>query len=69
MESALYFFFLFAIGAIISVIHFLFLSGFSSILLSVILSALGLFFIGVAIPLFRGKRSWFSGFRQDFFGF
>ena len=68
MEAALYSFFLFAIGAIIPVAPFLFTSGPTAIIISVVLSAMGLFIIGSAITLFTGKSIWFSGFRQVVFG-
>ncbi len=68
MEAAITSFLLFAIGAIIPVIPFFFLSGLNAILLSAAFSALGLFLIGSAITLFTGKSIWFSGFRQVFFG-
>ncbi|MDP3466886.1 MAG: VIT1/CCC1 transporter family protein [Daejeonella sp.] len=68
MEAAITSFILFAIGAIIPVIPFFFLSGLNAVLLSAGLSALGLFLIGSAITLFTGKSIWFSGFRQVFFG-
>lgn len=68
MEAALTSFFLFAIGAIIPVIPFFFTAGTQAILLSTLLSGLGLFLIGSAITLFTGKSIWFSGFRQVIFG-
>jgi VIT1/CCC1 family predicted Fe2+/Mn2+ transporter len=68
MEAALYSFFLFTLGGIIPVIPFIFLSGYHAIVLSVILSATGLFLIGAAITLFTGKNVWFSGFRMVIFG-
>jgi VIT1/CCC1 family predicted Fe2+/Mn2+ transporter len=68
MEAALYSFFLFAIGAIIPVIPFIFATGYTAILLSVGMSAVGLFIIGSAITLFTGRSIWFSGFRQVIFG-
>jgi VIT1/CCC1 family predicted Fe2+/Mn2+ transporter len=68
MEAALSSFFLFAIGAIIPVIPFFFLSGFVAIAVSTLFSAVGLFLIGAAITLFTGRNVWFSGFRQVFFG-
>jgi VIT1/CCC1 family predicted Fe2+/Mn2+ transporter len=68
MEAALYSFFLFAIGAIIPVAPFFFLTGYTAILVSVGMSAIGLFLIGAAITLFTGKSVWFSGFRQVLFG-
>jgi vacuolar iron transporter family protein len=67
-EAALYSFFLFAIGAIIPVFPFMFLSGTNAILLSTAASAVGLFIIGAAITLFTGKNIWYSGFRQVLFG-
>jgi VIT1/CCC1 family predicted Fe2+/Mn2+ transporter len=67
-EAALYSFFLFAIGAIIPVFPFMFLSGTNAILLSTAASAVGLFVIGAAITLFTGKSIWYSGFRQVIFG-
>jgi VIT1/CCC1 family predicted Fe2+/Mn2+ transporter len=68
MEAALYSFFLFAVGAIIPVAPFLFLSGTTAIIISVALSAIGLFIIGSAITLFTGKSVWYSGMRQVVFG-
>lgn len=68
MEAAISSFVLFAIGAIIPVSPFMFTSGNIAIILSIIFSALGLFFIGGAITLFTGKNLWYSGFRQVFFG-
>jgi VIT1/CCC1 family predicted Fe2+/Mn2+ transporter len=68
MEAALYSFILFAVGAIIPVVPFFFLTGNTSILLSVGMSAAGLFLIGSAITLFTGRSIWFSGFRQVLFG-
>jgi len=68
MEAALYSFVLFAIGAVIPVIPFMFISGMTAVVFSVCLSALGLFLIGAAITLFTGKNVWYSGFRQVLFG-
>ena len=68
LEAAIYSFILFAIGAIIPVFPFLFLSGTNAIILSVSASAAGLFIIGSAITLFTGKNVWYSGFRQVLFG-
>jgi VIT1/CCC1 family predicted Fe2+/Mn2+ transporter len=68
IEAALSSFFLFAIGAIIPVLPFMFLSGNQAIVLSTLLSAIGLFLIGAAITLFTGRNVWFSGFRQVIFG-
>ncbi len=68
VEAAVYSFILFAIGAVIPVIPFMFMSGMNAIILSVLLSAAGLFLIGAAITLFTGRNVWFSGFRQVLFG-
>lgn len=68
MEAAIYSFILFAIGAVIPLFPFMFLSGTQAILISVSCSAIGLFLIGAAITLFTGRNVWFSGFRQVLFG-
>lgn len=68
VQAALYSFLLFAVGAIIPVFPFMFAEGLQAIILSVILSAIGLFLIGAAITLFTGKNVWYSGFRQVLFG-
>jgi len=68
MEAAIYSFLLFSIGAVIPVLPFFFVKGFTAIVLSVAFSAVGLFLIGSAITLFTGKSIWFSGFRQVLFG-
>jgi vacuolar iron transporter family protein len=67
-EAALTSFFLFAIGAIIPVFPFFFLSGFSAIAVSLSAAVLGLFAIGSATSLFTGRSIWFSGMRQILFG-
>jgi vacuolar iron transporter family protein len=68
VEAALYSFFLFGIGAVIPVFPFFFTSGMKAMMISVAVSAAGLFLIGSAITLFTGKNVWFSGFRQVLFG-
>jgi VIT1/CCC1 family predicted Fe2+/Mn2+ transporter len=68
MEAAVTSFLLFAVGAIIPVFPFFFLSGFNAVILSTVVSAIGLFIIGSAITLFTGKSIWFSGMRQVIFG-
>lgn len=68
VEAAIYSFVLFALGAIIPVFPFMFTSGTKAIILSVCLSAAGLFLIGAAITLFTGRNVWASGFRQVMFG-
>jgi VIT1/CCC1 family predicted Fe2+/Mn2+ transporter len=68
MEAAVTSFLLFAIGAIIPVIPFIFTSGFNAVIISTVVSAAGLFIIGSAITLFTGKSILYSGMRQVFFG-
>ena len=68
VEAAITSFVLFAIGAIIPVFSFIFFEGMNAIILSVILSTIGLFIIGSAITLFTGRNVFFSGFRQVAFG-
>jgi vacuolar iron transporter family protein len=67
-EAAITSFFLFAVGAIIPLIPFFFTSGATAIIISAILSAIGLFGIGTAITLFTGRSVLFSGTRQMLFG-
>jgi VIT1/CCC1 family predicted Fe2+/Mn2+ transporter len=57
-------FVLFAIGAIIPVAPFFLLSGTLAVVLSVVLSAGGLFAIGALITLLTGQSVLFSGMRQ-----
>jgi vacuolar iron transporter family protein len=63
-EAALTSFVLFALGAIIPVAPFFFLSGLVAVAVSVGLSALALFGIGAAITLMTGRSVLFSGLRQ-----
>ena len=67
-EAAITSFFLFAIGAIIPVIAFTFLSGMEAVIGSLLISAVGLFIIGTGITLFTGRSILFSGSRQVIFG-
>ena len=67
-EAAFYSFLMFTIGGIIPVIPFIFTSGTHAIIISIIMSTLGLFLIGAAITLFTGKSLWYSGVRQIIFG-
>jgi len=68
LEAAIFSFVLFAIGASIPVLPFMFTSGMKALVISVAGSALGLFLIGAAITLFTGRNVWFSGARQMLFG-
>jgi vacuolar iron transporter family protein len=61
-------FFLFAAGAIVPVIPFMFLSGTQAVLISVIFSVAGLFALGAGITLLTGRNVMSSGFRQVAFG-
>jgi VIT1/CCC1 family predicted Fe2+/Mn2+ transporter len=61
-------FLLFALGAILPVIPFLFLAGLPAVVFSLCLSSLGLFLIGGGTTLFTGKHFFFSAFRMILFG-
>ena len=67
-EAALTSFLLFSVGAIIPLIGFIFLNGMPAMILSVVLSTLGLFLLGAVITLFTGRSIWFSGLRMVVFG-
>lgn len=67
-EAAFTSFLLFAIGAIIPVLPFLFYSGTTAVWLSLAGSAIGLFAIGASITLLTGRGILFSGARQMLFG-
>jgi VIT1/CCC1 family predicted Fe2+/Mn2+ transporter len=67
-EAAITSFLMFAIGAILPVLPYFWLSGTTATVLSAVLSALGLFGIGAAITLFTGRSVIFSGLRQVIFG-
>ena len=71
LEAALTSFVLFAIGAIVPVIPFMFaglLPGTSAVIASLLLSSLAMFGIGAAITLMTGRSAWFTGLRQLAFG-
>jgi vacuolar iron transporter family protein len=61
-------FVLFAIGAIVPVVAFFFLSGTPAVVVSAALSAAGLFGIGALITVFTGRSALFSGGRQVLIG-
>ena len=67
-EAAITSFVLFAVGAIVPVAPFFFLSGPMAVITSAILSALALFGIGAAITLLTGRSVLFSGMRQVLIG-
>lgn len=61
-------FFLFALGAIIPVIPFIFATGFTAVVISLILSVCGLFAIGAGVSLTAGSSLWRAGGRQILLG-
>ncbi|MEP7136523.1 MAG: VIT1/CCC1 transporter family protein [Chloroflexota bacterium] len=63
-EAAFTSFFLFAFGATFPMLPYFFWSGTLAIVLSLVISAVGLFIIGAAITLMTGKSIMFSGTRQ-----
>src|SRR5512133_397852 len=67
-EAAFTSFFLFAFGAFFPMLPYLIWSGTTAIILSLVVSAIGLFIIGAAITLMTGKSVWFSGTRQVLVG-
>jgi len=67
-EAAFTSFFLFAFGALFPILPYLFSRGTIAILLSLVVSAIGLFIIGAAITLMTGRSVWFSGARQVLVG-
>lgn len=68
MQAAMFSFVLFSVGAIIPLFPFFFASGWHAMIISIVVSAIGLFLIGAAITLFTRRNIWFSGFRQALFG-
>jgi VIT1/CCC1 family predicted Fe2+/Mn2+ transporter len=67
-EAAFTSFILFAVGAVLPVIPYLFLTGTAAIAASAVVSAVGLFGIGAASTLFTGRTVLYSGTRQVLFG-
>lgn len=67
-EAASASFLLFAVGAIIPLFPFFFLSGGTAIVVSAVCGAIGLFAIGAVITLFTGRSVLYSGTRQMLFG-
>ena len=61
-------FLLFAVGAIIPVLPYFFLEGTTAVVVSIILSIIGLFAIGAAITVITGRNALYSGLRQVLFG-
>lgn len=67
-EAAITSFFLFAVGAILPVAPFIFVSGMTAVYISIGLSVIGLFVLGAVITLFTGRTVLYSGFRMVIFG-
>jgi VIT1/CCC1 family predicted Fe2+/Mn2+ transporter len=61
-------FILFALGAIVPVIPFTFLSGMTAVVVSIAFSTVALFIIGSVITLFTGRTILYSGMRMVIFG-
>lgn len=61
-------FILFALGAIVPVLPFVFLAGWPAVAISVLASTVALFLIGAAITLLTGRNALYSGGRQVLFG-
>lgn len=57
-------FLLFAVGAIVPVLPFVFSTGMTAVRVALAVSAVGLFLIGAAITLVTGRSLWRSGLRQ-----
>jgi VIT1/CCC1 family predicted Fe2+/Mn2+ transporter len=66
-EAAITSFVLFALGAIIPVAPYIFLSGTNAVIVSIALSTVALFFLGTVITLFTGRSAIFSGLRMVVF--
>lgn len=67
-KAALMSFLLFAVGAIIPVFPFMFLTGLTAVAVSITISTVGLFAIGAATTLFTGRTVLVVGLRQVGFG-
>lgn len=67
-EASITSFVLFATGAIVPVIPYLFIIGKVAIIVSGPFSVIGLFMVGSAITLFTGRSVFYSGARQVLFG-
>jgi len=67
-EAAITSFLLFAGGATIPVLPFLFLAGNGAVMVSATMSAVGLFLLGSFITIMTGRNALYSGARQALFG-
>jgi VIT1/CCC1 family predicted Fe2+/Mn2+ transporter len=69
LEAAVTSFALFAVGAIVPVIPFMFLGGGTAVMVSLAASTVVLFGIGAAITLLTGRGILYTGMRQLLFGY
>ncbi len=69
LEAAVTSFALFACGAIIPVVPFMFLAGATAVISSLVVSTVALFGIGAAITLMTGRSVLYTGLRQLVFGY
>jgi VIT1/CCC1 family predicted Fe2+/Mn2+ transporter len=69
LEAAFTSFVLFVSGAIIPVVPFMFLTGQTAVLASLVVSTIALFGIGAAITLMTGRGVLYTGLRQLVFGY
>lgn len=67
-EAAFISFLLFATGAVVPVLPYLFMKGMAAIAVSAVFSAAGLFLVGASITLFTGRSVLYSGARQVIIG-
>jgi VIT1/CCC1 family predicted Fe2+/Mn2+ transporter len=67
-EAAGMSFVLFAVGAVLPVVPFMFMTGMGAVAASLGVSAVALFVIGAAITLFTGRNALYAGSRQLLFG-
>ena len=67
-EASVTSFLLFAVGAIIPLSPFMFLTGSSAIFVSLAMSGAAMFLIGAMITLLTGRNALFAGLRQIVFG-
>jgi vacuolar iron transporter family protein len=66
-EAAITSFILFALGAIIPVLPYFFVSGVNAVAISIALSTVGLFILGAGISFFTGRSPVYSGIRMVIF--
>jgi VIT1/CCC1 family predicted Fe2+/Mn2+ transporter len=62
--AALFSFSAFALGAVVPLLPFLFVSGARSLIVAIALTAAALFAVGATLSLFTGRNAWWSGVRM-----